>query len=208
MQPCIDSLLTRLRPKIRAIVKLKHVFSVANLLNQYKAHIWSKSEYHDGALLIAGHIKLRKLDKMQRGFLYELALNDKYAFLHFNFAPPSLRRAIGILGFLHNRILGKCHPALAAVFPLRGDPANGPQPRQLEPFFAEVRGHAALYNRFIYVYILIYNRLPQEITDSETVSAFQSRLTRLAKARAQQDESNLWRDAFQSCADVVEMFYA
>ena len=73
MQPCIDSLLTRLRPKIRAIVKLKHVFSVPNLLNQYKAHIWSKSEYHDGALLIAGHIKLRKLDKMQRGFLYELA---------------------------------------------------------------------------------------------------------------------------------------
>ena len=36
----------------------------------------------------------------------------------------------------------------------------------------------------------------------------QSKLTRLAKTRAQQDESNLWRDAFQSCADVVHMFYA
>ena len=135
-------------------------------------------------------------------------MDDKYAFVHFNFAPPSLRRAIGILDFLHKRILGQCHPALATVLPLRDGPANSPQPRQLEACFAEVRGHAALYNSSIHIYLLIYNRLPQEITDSETVSAFQSKLTKLAKARAQQDESNLWRDAYQSCADVVQTFYA
>ena len=71
MLPCIDSLLKTLRPKVRAIVKLKHVLSMPSLLNQYKAHVWSKVEYHNGALIIAGEIKLRKFDKMQRGFLYE-----------------------------------------------------------------------------------------------------------------------------------------
>ena len=82
----------------------------------YNAHIWSKTEYHNGALIIAGEIRLRKLDKMQRGFLYELGSDDKHVFVEHNFAPPSLRRTIGILGFLHKRNLGTCHPALQGLF--------------------------------------------------------------------------------------------
>ena len=53
------------------------------------------------------------------------------------------------------------------------------------------------------MYVLIYNRLPQVLVDCETVSAFQGKLTQLAKVRAQRDEGNAWRNAFQSCADVV-----
>ena len=49
MSPCIDSLLKTLRPKVRAILKLKHVLSMPSLKNQYKAHVWSKVEYHNGA---------------------------------------------------------------------------------------------------------------------------------------------------------------
>ena len=102
MQPCLDALLKTLRPKVAALVRLKHMHNTSNMLNHSKAHIWSKMEYSSGAVLIAGEIKLRKLDKLQRGFLYELGLNDKTAFVHHNFAPPSLRRAIGMLGSLHN----------------------------------------------------------------------------------------------------------
>ena len=76
--------------------------------------------------------------------------------------------------------------------------------RQLESFYGEVRGHVALYNNSIYVYIMIYNRLPQEIVDIENVHAFQRKLTQLARARAQQDDGTRWRDAFQSCADIVD----
>ena len=91
MLPCIDSLLKTLRPKVRAILKLKHVLSMPSLLNQYKAHVWSKVEYHNGALIIAGEIRLRKFDKMQRGFLYALDMDDKLAFIEHNSAPPSLQ---------------------------------------------------------------------------------------------------------------------
>ena len=207
LSPCIDSLLKTLRPKARALARLKHILSVSNILNQYKAHIWSKSEYHSGALIIAGEIKLRKFDKMQRGLLYELGLNDKTAFVDHNFAPPSLRRAIGILGFLHKRVLGTCHPALQALFPFRVGADNGWHTKQLEPFYDQVTSHRQLYNNSIYMYILMYNRLPQVLVDCASVSAFQGKLTQLAKLRAQQDDGIAWRGAFQTCADICTYFY-
>ena len=134
-------------------------------------------------------------------------MNDRIAFIEHNFAPPSLRRAIGILGFLHKRSLGCCHPALQAVLPLRVGQANAFHSRQLEPFFDRVSGYRALYDNSIYMYVLVYNRLPQVLVDCETVSSFQSKLTHIAKVRAQQDHTDSWRGAFQSCADVVNYFY-
>ena len=91
MLPCLDALLAVLRPKVDALLRLQHMHDTASMLNQFKAHIWSKMEYSSGAFLLAGEIKLRKLDKLQRGFLYRLGLQDKAVFMHYNFAPPSLR---------------------------------------------------------------------------------------------------------------------
>jgi len=58
------------------------------------------------------------------------------------------------------------------------------------------------------MYALIYNRLPQDLVDAESVAAFQGKLTQLAKMRAQLDDGQEWRQAFQSCGDVVAFFYA
>ena len=79
---------------------------------------------------------------------------------------------------------------------------------QLESFFGTVRCNRALYSNPIYMYILIYNRLPQAIVDMESVSSFQGKLTQLAKLRAERDEGHNWRSAFQSCQDVVNFFYS
>ena len=87
MEPCIAHLLNKLRPKVRAMLSLKSMYSVRSLLNQFKTQIWSSMEYHNGALLIAGEEQLRKLDKMQRGFLYDLGLDDRSPFIDHNFAP-------------------------------------------------------------------------------------------------------------------------
>ena len=57
------------------------------------------------------------------------------------------------------------------------------------------------------MYILIYNRLPQDLVDAESVATFQGKLTQLAKMRAELDNSQEWRNAYQSCADVVAFFY-
>ena len=73
---------------------------------------------------------------------------------------------------------------------------------------ATVRGNRVLYDNSIYMYILIYNRLPQEIVDAPSVTSFQGKLTQLAKLRAGRDEGHEWRSAFQSCQDVVNFFYA
>ena len=56
------------------------------------------------------------------------------------------------------------------------------------------------------MYILIYNRLPQVLVDCESVRTFQGKLNQMAKSRAQMDDSHGWRNAFQSCADVVNNF--
>ena len=56
------------------------------------------------------------------------------------------------------------------------------------------------------MYVLIYNRLPQEVVDCDTVSKFQKMLTHRAKTKAQHDEGIAWRGAFQSCANIWNMF--
>ena len=80
--------------------------------------------------------------------------------------------------------------------------------KQLESYFDQVRGHRALYNSSIHMYILMYNCLPQVVVDCETVSTFQGKLTQLAEIRARQDDGHSWRSAFQSCADITSFFYA
>ena len=150
MRPCLDQLLKTLRPKVRALVKIKHMYDVSRMLDQFKAHIWSKMEYYNGAILLAGEVQLRKLDKMQRGFLYELGLDDKIAFVNYNLAPPSIRRAIGMLGFLHKRVLGECHPAVKEFFPMRLSTEYRYHSRMLEPFWNDVRGYRVLYDNNIF----------------------------------------------------------
>jgi len=117
MQPCIGGILAKIRPKIRALLRLRHLYSTAAMLNQYKCHIWGLKEYSNGAIIIAPISQLKRLDKVQRWYLHELGLTDRDAFVNHNFAPPSLRRCIGMLRFLHKRVLRKCHPGVMAILP-------------------------------------------------------------------------------------------
>ena len=118
MQPCIEYILAKARPKIRAMLRLKHMFSHASLIGKYKTHIWGFSEYSNGAIILACDSQAKRIDKMQRWFLHELGITDTEAFKTHNVAPPSLRRRIGILGFLHKRVLQQCHPYLLGALPM------------------------------------------------------------------------------------------
>ena len=120
--------------------------------------------------------------------------------ISYNFAPPSLRRAVGIFGFLHKRVLGICHPALCEALPFTGHALPRWRSKALESFSAEVKGHYVLYGRSLWKYILIYNLLPQGVADLKDVHTFQSKLTHMAKERAATNDPH-WRDAFQSCSD-------
>ena len=139
---------------------------------------------------------------MQRWFLHEVGLTDTEAFLNFNFAPPSLRRAIGMLGFLHKRNLGQCHPLVIAAFPLLSERGmTGAHDKALFSHSETILYHRRLWSRSIFHFIHIYNQLPQSFVDIPSVSAFQRKLTQAAKGVASADNER-WRKSFQ---DLVEL---
>ena len=70
-----------------------------------------------GGIFHASSYRLAKIDHAQDRFLRELGIPAEQAFLEFNFAPPKLRRNIGILGLLHKRVLGLCHPSFDRLIP-------------------------------------------------------------------------------------------
>ena len=146
----------------------------------------------------------RRLDKMQRTFLYDIGCTDTQAFVEYNLAPPSLRRAVALLGFLHKRVLGHCHPTLIQAFPFDPDLRWTYHAMTLVSHFDEVRHFRHVYDNSIWQYVLIYNRLTPELVNTQSVSPFQSKLTHLARIRAQQGDES-WREAFQSCGDVMKL---
>ena len=129
--------------------------------------------------------------------------SEEVPFLDYNFAPPCLRRDIGILDFLHKRVLGKCHPSVQEFFP----PA-APSPywhdKQLMVHLTDHIVRPQLYNRSIFGMVHVYNRLPQEVVDQDSVSKFQACLTDMAKRRCHQGLSQglfSWKQMFRTpCA--------
>ena len=121
-------------------------------------------------------------DDMQRNFLQEILLLPENAFLDYNFAPSSLRRDIGILGFLHKRILGQCHTALMQLLPRK--PTCAPwHDKQLDTHVTQCVFRRSLYERSLFHMIGVYNRLPQEVVAIDNVSGFQRCLTNMARRK-------------------------
>lgn len=145
LQACIENFLSKIRPNIRALLRLRHLHPKASMLDQYNSHIWSVKEYSNGALILTAPHQLRRLDKVQRWYLHELHLSDTDAFVKYNFAPPpSLGKSMGILSFVHKRIAGIWHPLLVqALLFAEGLDANY-HTKALHPFSGEVRYHACL----------------------------------------------------------------
>ena len=188
MEPAIESILSRCRPKVKAILRTRRFYSIPDLLMQFKTHIWGLCEHHNGAIYHAAQSHLGRLDNMQRGFLHELGISEKDAFLNHNFAPLSLRREIELLGFLHKRVLNQCHPAIAATLPFATHTTNPEwHTRQLYNHSYETPCRVELFKRSILALVGIYNRLPQNCVDSPNVMIFQRTLTRMAKAFCEHD---------------------
>ena len=68
-----------------------------------------------------------------------------------------------------------------------------------------VNYNAKLYNRSLYAYVRMYNRLPQGLINSPTVASFQSRLTHLAKQRAIANDER-WRNSFKDSMAIHEIY--
>ena len=78
-------------------------------------------ECQSGDIFHASTTLLNKIDGTHRRFLRELGVSEGVAFLEHNFAPPTLRRNIDILGALHKRVLDKSHPMMEKLLPFWTD---------------------------------------------------------------------------------------
>ena len=110
MGAAIDDIMSRVHPRITALLRTRGHYNAKDLLSQFKTHIWGIMEANSGGIFHACTSSLDRLDRCQRHFVEELDLTEEVAFTHHNFAPPVLRRNIGILGLLHKRVLRQCHP--------------------------------------------------------------------------------------------------
>ena len=182
MERDIDTSVARARPKIQALLKTESIYSVSDMLVQYKTHIWSILEYQNGTIMHAAPCLLAKLDDMQKSFVNKLLLTEPMAFLDFNLAPPGMRRDIGILGFLHKRVLGQCHVAIRQLLPFIA-PQAAWHDKQLESHIESCIARPQLFCRSLFGMVAVYNRLPEEVVESTSVKQFQQKLTSIAKAK-------------------------
>jgi len=206
METCIEQLLSKIRPKITAILRTRAYYSVPDLVTQFKTHIWGLIEAHMGGYFHAASYMLAKIDHAQNRFLHALGLSPDQAFLEFNFAPASLRRNIGVLGLLHKRVLGQCHPSFERLLPwysARFAEARGHgHTKQLYGHWVEVSNCQGLFSRSIFGMVDIYNNLPQHVVDASSVTCFQQYLNQIARTRCQQEDV-AWSSSFcrRSCVN-------
>ena len=155
-------------------------------------------EAHSGGIFHACSSQLDRFDRCQQHFLEKLDSSEKAAFIEHNFAPPVLRRNIGILGLLHKRVLGLCHRDFEQLLPWFGQvfgyTVEGKHTKQLHNHI-DVRFNIGLFRRSIFAMTDVYNMLPQYVVDSASVSVFQKHLNSIAKKRC---ENNLpqWQYTF------------
>ncbi len=172
------------KPKIKAILSTRSVYSVRDLIQQFKTHVWCLLEASNIAIYHVSATHLESIDVLQSQFVREIGLSEEQAFLEHNLAPLKLRRDISALGLLHKIQLGEAHPDFGNLFTKRvgrieantrhGKRRHGKQ-------FEEIAGNSFYFNHSVFGAVRVYNVLPEYAVNSSTVSDFQSFLTKDAR---------------------------
>ena len=204
MHSAIDQVLSKIKPKVIAILRTRGYYDTPDLILQFKTHIWSLIEGNIGGYFHAAESLLEKIDKVQSNFVGELGLSLEQAFLEYNFPPPRLRRNVGVLGLLQKRVLGKCHPSFNQLLPWRHEYFSEPRllghSKQLYGHNCEITNHQALFNRSIFAMVDIYNNLPQYVIDASSVSLFQKYLMQIVRFRCKSGDP-AWTASFSRLAE-------
>ena len=107
MHSAVEQILNKIRPKVTAILRTRAYYGIPDLILQVKIQIWGLIEAHMAGYSHAASSMLVKIDDVHYKFLRELEVCPVQAFREFAFAPPSLRRHVGLLGLLYKKVIGK-----------------------------------------------------------------------------------------------------
>ena len=106
-----------------------------------------------------------------------------------------------MLEMLQKRVLGLSHSVFQDLLPYHADVFGSLRPgehdKQLYGHILNVQFQHALHNRSIFAMVYVYNRLPQDVVDSKTVTSFQACLTCMTR-KACEDGDPKWANLF-SC---------
>ena len=123
------------RPKTRAIMRTRGVYSAASRIQQFKTHVWR--DFH------AYNSDLDKLDNLQNSFVRELNMTPESAFIDFNVASLHLIRDIGCLGAVVQGQPRHCTLEIVIAF------LAGIAPRISQSSFAPKRSASIPNSRFL-----------------------------------------------------------
>ena len=188
MDICIWKLYVRAKGKSRALLRMRYFYGKSDLLLLFKAHVRSQIEWCNPAIFHAAPSLLSPLDTIQTSFLAHIGISEKDAFLRFGLAPLQTRRDIGMLGMLWKVAHRKCHPAFLELLPPE---ENSNSPNIVTRSVARRHGRRlrnfcdgtqlCQFERSIFGMVRVWNFLPADIVELQTVKAFQKKLTRVAK---------------------------
>ena len=74
MHDCIDKLYRKAKPKARALLRCRRVYSVADMRFLFETHVRSQFEWCYGAIFQAAPSKLERLDTVQSSFLRHMEI--------------------------------------------------------------------------------------------------------------------------------------
>ena len=94
------------------------------------------------------------------------------------------------------RVLGLAHPAYNALLLYHNGPVQTRfHAKALNNSRESIVCHRDLFNRSLFGYVDVYNRLPQYVIDCESISSFQHELTVICKRRCRQGVQS-WKHSF------------
>ena len=153
MDTAVEDVISKVRPKVRGILRTRHIYYISGMIMQYKAHVLPIAEMNNGAIYHATNTVLKRLDCTYYSFLRELEIDASSAFTNHNLAPLELRRDIGMLGFLHKIVLGECHSGIAALFPFASTSAylhEGRHNKQFQVQWDKCKFQKMLFGRSVF----------------------------------------------------------
>ena len=81
MNTQIDKIITQVRPKIQTILRTIGIYSIGDMIQQFKTHVWGNMEYANGAILHATDTNIQRLDQLQNICFNQLNIIPESVFL-------------------------------------------------------------------------------------------------------------------------------
>ena len=210
MVPECERVRRKARAKTKALLRTSPYNTIADMIRQFKTHVWPILESANVAILHAGASYLASLDAVQNSFLSTLGIPEEVAFTQYHMAPLRLRRDIGALGLLHKINLGISHPAFRQLFPqdIGGQPPayrtrDASRLHNKLLIDRSANAHLSSVKHSLFGMVRVYNRLPQYCADATSVSEFQSYLTEMARTNCRQGNET-WQQSF-TCRNTHRM---